>query len=110
MVQWIGVQVQSPALHSGLKESALLKLWRRSQLQLGSDPWPGNFHMLRGSQKKEKERVTAISGGHPGSWHSVSGLRRHSVHLAWKLVRNTASPPLSLVTRPHLHVQALLRG
>ena len=25
---------------------AMSQLWRRSQLQLGFDPWAGNFHML----------------------------------------------------------------
>ena len=28
------------------KDLGLLQVWRRSQLQLGFDPWPGNFHML----------------------------------------------------------------
>ena len=39
------VWVPSPAQHSGLKDPALLKLWRRLQLWLGFDPRPRNFHM-----------------------------------------------------------------
>ena len=35
------VQVQSPAQGSGLKDLALL------QLQLGFNPWPGNFNLLQ---------------------------------------------------------------
>ena len=45
-------QVQSLAQHGGLKDSVLLKLWPRSQLQfpgLGM-PWP------RGGQKRKKEK------------------------------------------------------
>ena len=32
------VQVHSPAWHSGLKDLAVSQLW------LGFNPWPGNFH------------------------------------------------------------------
>ena len=39
-------QVQSPAQHRGLKNSTLLQLWQRSQLWLGFNPWPRNFHVL----------------------------------------------------------------
>ena len=35
--------VPSPA--QWVKDSALLHLWHRSQLQLELDPWPGNFPM-----------------------------------------------------------------
>ena len=30
-----------------IKELALLQLWHKSKLQLGFDPWSGNFHMLQ---------------------------------------------------------------
>ena len=39
------VQIRSPVWHSGLKDPALLQLWRRSQLWLTFNPWPRNFHM-----------------------------------------------------------------
>ena len=56
MVQWVKnltavarvaaeVQVPSPAWCSGLKNLVLPQLCCRSQLQLGFDLWPGNFHM-----------------------------------------------------------------
>ena len=35
-------QIPFPAQHSGLKDHGLLQLWNRSQMQLGSDPWPEN--------------------------------------------------------------------
>ena len=34
-----------PNLAQRVKDPVLLKLWRRSQLWLGLDPWPGNFRM-----------------------------------------------------------------
>ena len=36
----------APAVVQQVKDPALLQLWGRLQLQLGCDPWPGNFHML----------------------------------------------------------------
>ena len=30
-----------------VKDLALLQLWHRLRLWCGSDPWPGNFHMLQ---------------------------------------------------------------
>ena len=40
--------------HSELKDLALLQqLQCRSQLWLGSDPWPQELHMLWGSQKRK---------------------------------------------------------
>lgn len=41
------VQVQSSAWHSQLKDAALPQLWWRLQLQLRSNPWPRNFHLLQ---------------------------------------------------------------
>ena len=41
----VEMQVPLPAQHNELKDLVLLQLW--SQLGLGFDPWPGNFHMLR---------------------------------------------------------------
>ena len=51
------MQVQSLAWHSGLKDPAFQQLWHRSQLWLGSDPWPGNC-ICRGVAKKQGEKVT----------------------------------------------------
>ena len=49
-----GTQVQSPAQHSGLKDPGLLQLQHRLQLQLGSDPWPGNSICCRVAKKERK--------------------------------------------------------
>ena len=38
-------RVWSLALCGGLKDPVLPQLWHRLQLQIGFDPWPGNFHM-----------------------------------------------------------------
>ena len=46
--------VQFPDQHSRLKHPALLQLWHRSHLQLGSDPWPGNS-ICRGAVEKGKK-------------------------------------------------------
>ena len=45
-----------------VKDQALtsLQLWYRSHVHLGFIPWPGNFHMLRGWRKKEKNRKKAF--------------------------------------------------
>ena len=37
-----GQRFPPQAQHSGLKDQALPQLWRRSQMQLRSDPWPRN--------------------------------------------------------------------
>ena len=44
---WVAAEawVQSPALHSGLKDPVLLQLQCRSQLRLVFNPWPGNIHV-----------------------------------------------------------------
>ena len=38
-----------------VKDSVLLQLWHRLQLQLGFVPWPGNFHMLKRWPKMKKK-------------------------------------------------------
>ena len=35
-----------PPMAQWVKDAVLLKLWHRLKLQLGLDPWLGNFHML----------------------------------------------------------------
>ena len=52
--RWDTDLISSPT--QSVKDLALPQLWPRSQLCLGSDPWPGNY-MLRGSQKKEKKKM-----------------------------------------------------
>ena len=61
MPQWDGrhlcstrTQVWSPVQYSGLMGLALPQLQHRSQLWLGSDPWPGNS-ICCGADKKEKK-------------------------------------------------------
>ena len=50
------MQVWSLAQHSGSKDSVLPKLQCRLQLWLRSEHWPGNSHMLQGSQKQKKRK------------------------------------------------------
>ena len=58
MAQWVknltaavgvaaDVRVPPLAQCSELKDPALPQLWWRLQVQLGFNPWPGNFHMLQ---------------------------------------------------------------
>ena len=54
------MQVPSPAQHSGLKDLALLQLWRRSQLQLRSDPYSPGTPYAVGQSKKEKRRKKKV--------------------------------------------------
>ena len=42
--------------HNGLKNLVLLQLRHRSQLGLGFNPWPRNFHTPWGWQKKKKKK------------------------------------------------------
>ena len=58
-----GMQVQSQARHSGLKDLVLPELWCKLQLQLESDPWPGNsicHGCSRGKIKEKKERKISV--------------------------------------------------
>ena len=41
-----------PSPAQWVKDPALPQLWLRSELQLGSDPWPQELRMPRGGQKK----------------------------------------------------------
>ena len=48
-----------PTVAQWVKDVVLLQLWYRSQLQLGFDPWPVNFHMVQGAaswKRKTKKR------------------------------------------------------
>ena len=70
MVQWVndlaclcGITVSIPSLAKCVKDLVLLPLWRMSQMQLGFDPWPGNFHMLwmQVWLKMEKKKLISLS-------------------------------------------------
>ena len=50
----------NPQLAGGLKDLVLPQLWCRLQLQLASDPGPGNS-MCCGAAKKEKRKRVAFS-------------------------------------------------
>ena len=54
------IQVHSPVWHSGLKDLVLPQLWQRSQLQLRSEPWPGNSVYLRVAKKEKRKNSTSI--------------------------------------------------
>ena len=49
-----------PARVQRVKDPVLLMLWRRSQLRLGFDPWPGNFHTLWLQPKKKTKTKTKL--------------------------------------------------
>ena len=49
---------------SGLKDSALSQLERRSQLWLRSDPWPGNSICLRAAKNRKKKEKKKKKKGH----------------------------------------------
>ena len=78
-----GIQVPSPGLAQWAKDLALpeLRLQLRSQLQLGSDPWPGNS-ICHGAAKKEKKKkeyyskktqVTCLSSQNQDKIHLIYG-------------------------------------
>ena len=49
------MQVRSPAWHSELQDLVMPPLWRRSQLWLGFDLWPGNSICHHGVVKRKKQ-------------------------------------------------------
>ena len=64
MVQWdwqhlqsTGMQVRSWAQHSGLRIWCCPQLQHRSQLQLRSDPWPGNSISHGVTREREKKTI-----------------------------------------------------
>ena len=64
MAQWVndlacicGGMGSIPGLAQWVKDLTLMRLWRRLQLWLGFDPWPGNFHMAWGWLKKKKSTM-----------------------------------------------------
>ena len=56
----MGWRFEPLAQHSGFKDPGLSWLWHSWQLQLGSDPWPGNSIYCRAA-KKEKKKKTKIT-------------------------------------------------
>ena len=72
MVQWVNdlayfceSTASIPGLAQWIKDLAQLCLWRRSQLWLRFDSWPGNFHMpwvwLKKEKKEEQQKPMADS-------------------------------------------------
>ena len=53
-------QVQFQAQHSGLKDQASLWLPCRSQLRLGSDPWPKTSTCHGAAKKRKKKNINYI--------------------------------------------------
>ena len=49
-----------PVLAQWGKDPALLQLWLRSQLLLGSDPWPGNSICLEAAKKEKRKKESAF--------------------------------------------------
>ena len=45
-----------PGLVQWIKDLALPQLWHRLQVQLRSDPWPGNS-IFHGAAKKKKKKI-----------------------------------------------------
>ena len=66
-------QVRSPARHSGLKDPAL------SQLQLGFNPRPRDFHVLRVQplKKKKKERKKSCVAAIVRRFRTADGAHNH---------------------------------
>ena len=69
MVYWVndlayccGGTGSSPSPAQWVKDLVLPQVWRRSQLWLRFDPWPGNFHMLLVWLKKPKSKNKDCSG------------------------------------------------
>lgn len=54
-----------PSLAQQVKDPALLRLWRRSQLQPGFNQWPGNFTCLEAAKKsREKKSIPQLPLSH----------------------------------------------
>ena len=51
------------SLAQWVKDLVLVQLWHRSQLWLGFNPWPANFHMLqvRLEKKNKGSKVTSLA-------------------------------------------------
>ena len=63
-----------PSLTQWVKDPALPQLWLRSQLQLGSDPWPRNSICLWGGQKRKKKVCPHPKSALPASAATSLGL------------------------------------
>ena len=47
-----------PSAVQWVKDLVFPQLWHRSQMQVGLDPWPGNFHMPQvPAEKKRKKKI-----------------------------------------------------
>ena len=72
-----GRKVQALARHSGLKDPAWLQLWHRSQLRLGSDPWPRNS-ICHGAAPKYQKPKQKTPPGSTSVWGQVDPSRPKS--------------------------------
>ena len=53
---FFGIAGLTPGLAQSVNDTALPQLWCRSQMQLGLDPWPKNFHILQEWLKNGKKK------------------------------------------------------
>ena len=67
---WDTGSILSPT--QGVKDLVLPYLWRRSQLQLRSDPWPGNSICHGAAKKENKQTKKPRKVGGPASSPSAS--------------------------------------
>ena len=75
-------QVRSLARHSGFKDLALLQLQlhRRLQLQLRSDPWPGNSICCGAARKEKKRKKKELTEGRLCDWSQAGFLGQHMLN------------------------------
>ena len=93
-----------PAVAQWVKDLALSRLWRRSQLQFRFDPSSGNFHMpqVQPPQKKRAVKKTVrpsqdkVVAGGSGSRHLARRATRGSGHVECALPAGTENSKVLL--------------
>ena len=73
---WLG----SSLVTQWVKDPVLLQLWQRWQLQLGFDPWPGNFHTLWVQLEKKKKKERKKDTDSRQNSVSLSEARKYQAH------------------------------
>ena len=88
-----------PSLAQWIKDPVLLQLQFRLQLQLGSDPWPGNSVCCRVTKKEKKNGVPVwlSSSLHPSC--GVGHRRSWDLLLLWLWYRPAAAAPILPLAR-----------